>query len=69
MADISLPTRKSAFQTFMHIFKHWRQKPAPAAATPAPKSEQIARDIGLSPHEQALHRHQWPSETSVHPRL
>ncbi len=31
--------------------------------------DHIIKDIGLSPHQAELLRHQWPSETHRHPRL
>ncbi|WP_299671365.1 hypothetical protein [uncultured Tateyamaria sp.] len=43
-------------------------KPTKGTALP-PMTDQIARDIGLTPHQRALMSHRWPSRESRHPYL
>ena len=47
------------------LLHHWRQRKHPKVPT---MNAHIARDIGLSEHEQARLNHQWPSQTMHHPR-
>ncbi|WP_299686298.1 hypothetical protein [uncultured Tateyamaria sp.] len=52
--------------------KIWQQRHKPksikGSALP-PMTPHIARDIGLTPHEQELMSHHWPSRDSRHPFL
>lgn len=50
---------------WQRLRQQWQQRKHPKV--PAMNAH-IARDIGLSAHDQALRDHQWPSQTMHHPR-
>ena len=51
---------------FSRATKIWKQRNHPPVP---PKNPRIARDIGLSEAGQARMAHQWPSQTTSHPRM
>ncbi|MEL6618146.1 MAG: hypothetical protein AAFP16_04675 [Pseudomonadota bacterium] len=55
--------------TCANILRYQHRKPAIKGSALPPMTDHIARDIGLTPHEQALMAHHWPSRDTRHPFL
>ncbi|MEL6452934.1 MAG: hypothetical protein AAFQ19_16900 [Pseudomonadota bacterium] len=51
------------------LFHLPRRRPARPGPSLPPLSPHIARDIGLSPSDEARLRHRWPSQSTQHPYL
>ena len=51
------------------FIRYFNRPRDPKGTAPPPLNAHIARDIGLSPSEQALLRHRWPSQSTHHPFL
>lgn len=51
------------------IWQYARRKPATKGTALPPLNPHIAQDIGLTPSEQEILRHRWPSQSTHHPFL
>jgi len=58
-----------ALSTCAKFMRNWNREPSIQGSALPPMTDHIARDIGLTPHEQALAAHHWPSRTARHPFL
>ena len=66
--ELRLAARPSAMSVCAKIW-HWIMQPRPTAPPPAPMTEHIRRDIGLSPAEAERHGLKLPSQSVRHPYL
>lgn len=58
-----------ALETCAKILRKCGTSPLKKGTALPPMTDHIARDIGLTPHQQELMSHHWPSRDSRHPFL